>query len=185
MLKRLRLRRTDEGQGLVMVIAVVAIAAIILGALEISVIGDAQLAASSTTQEQSLQAAETGLADYQTNVNGSLNQWQYAENWCSSGSFACPIQPTSTANYTTACPSGTGSATQANPDRGNPAFSGIPDPACATSAYNATSGTPGSPNYYGWENVHGSTSGGFSEQFQYVWSTRPTRSNWVVTSTSG
>ena len=74
MLKRLRLRRTDEGQGLVMVIAVVAIAAIVLGALEISVIGDAQLAASSTSQEQALQAAETGLADYQTQVNGSASQ---------------------------------------------------------------------------------------------------------------
>jgi len=151
MLKRLRLRRTDEGQGLVMVIAVVAIAAIVLGALEISVIGDAQLAASSTSQEQALQAAETGLADYQTQVNGSASQWQYAMSYCSSGTFACNIN-----------------GTVANPDPGNPAFSGIPDPSCTTSAYNATSGTPGSATYYGWETVHGSSSGGYSEQFQYV-----------------
>jgi hypothetical protein len=151
MLKRLRLRRTDEGQGLVLVIAVVAVAAIVLGALEISVIGDAQLAASSTSQEQSLQAAETGLADYQTNVNGSASQWQYAMSYCSSGTFGCNIN-----------------GTVANPDPGNAAFSGIPDPHCATSAYNATAGTPGSANYYGWVTVHGSSSGGFSEQFQYI-----------------
>jgi len=151
MLKRLRLRKTDEGQGLIIVIAVVAVAAIVLGALEVSVIGDAKLAATSTSQEQALQAAETGLADYETNVNGSASQWQYAMAYCSSGTFEC-------------APNGTDTA----PDPQNAAYSGIPDPSCTTSAYNATQGTEGSDNYFGWETVHGSSSGGYSEQFQYI-----------------
>src|ERR1019366_2258102 len=90
MSKRWKGQRTDEGQGLIIVIAVVAIAAILMLALEVSVIGDSQLAATSTSQEQALQAAQSGLANYETWVNGSLNQWEYAMNYCSAGTFSCP-----------------------------------------------------------------------------------------------
>jgi hypothetical protein len=152
MLKHLRMRKTDEGQGLVMVIAVVAIAAIVIGALEVSVIGDAKLAATSTSQEQALQAAETGLADYETNVNGSASQWQYAMSFCSSGTFNCVINGNS----------------NVAPDPQNAAYSGIPDPNCTTSSYNVTHGQPGDDNYYGWVTVHGSSNGGYAEQFQYI-----------------
>jgi len=159
MLKRSRRQRNDEGQGLIVAIAAVAIAATLMVALEISVVGDAKLATASTNQEQALQAAETGLANYQTWVNGSASQWRYAMNWCSSGTFS------GCANRVGTTP------TSANPDPNNAAFSGVPDPACMTSPYSATSAgsSVGTANYFGWVTVHGSgAGGGFAEQYQYV-----------------
>ena len=166
MLRRLGNRRNDDGQGMWIVVAVVAVTAILLTALEVSVVGDAQLAATSTNQEQALQAAESGLADYQTHVNGSASQWQYAMDYCSSGAFpggnnvlGCLWNADGTARVT---------PPPANPDRYNAAFSGVADTNCATDAYNATASTPGSANYFGWVTLHGSNTGGFAEQFQYV-----------------
>ena len=146
-------RRNEEGQTLLIVIGVVAFTAILIFALQVSVIGDQQLSASSTTQEQALQAAQTGLSDYQARVNGSPNQWQYATAFCSSGAFPSP-QCTHAPNPTQ------------NPDPGNPAFSGVPDPNCTTSAANQTQGSPGASNYFGWVTVHNDA--GFVQQFQYV-----------------
>ena len=170
MFKHLRLHRTDEGQGLVIVIAVVAIAAIMLGALEVSSISGTKLTVANQSSEQALQAAQTGLADYESNVNSSPSQWQYVMDYCSSGTFGCQI---GTADANT--PPGNAEEaidpvgeTAEAPDPQNAGFSGIPDPHCTTSAYNATAGTVGTASYFGWTSVHGSTTGGFSEQFQYV-----------------
>ncbi len=146
-------RRNEEGQTLLIVIGVVAFTAILIFALQVSVIGDQQLSASSTTQEQALQAAQTGLSDYQARVNSSPNQWQYATAFCSSGAFPSP-QCTHAPNPTQ------------NPDPGNPAFSGVPDPNCTTSAASQTQGSPGASNYFGWVTVHNDA--GFVQQFQYV-----------------
>jgi hypothetical protein len=169
MLSRIRGRKNEEGQALVVVIAVVAITAILMVALEVSVIGDAQLAATSTSQEQALQAAESGLADYQTWVNGSDSQWQYAMDFCSSGTYPGGSGQVGCLEDAAGNPRTTPPA--ANPDPANPAFSGVPDSSCRTSAYNATSAPAipaGQPDYYGWVTFHGSTTGGFAEQFQYV-----------------
>ena len=170
MFKHLRLHRTDEGQGLVIVIAVVAIAAIMLGALEVSSISGTKLTVANQSSEQALQAAQTGLADYESNVNASPSQWQYAMDYCSSGTFGCQIgtadanTPSGNAEEAIDPPGETAEA----PDPQNAGFSGIPDPHCTTSAYNATAGNAGTASYFGWTSVHGSTTGGFSEQFQYV-----------------
>jgi hypothetical protein len=148
MFNRWKSRRNEDGQMLLIVIGIVAFTAILIFALQISVFGELQLASSSTSQEQALQAAQTGLSDYQARVNGSTNQWQYATAFCSSGVS------------TWSCASGQ------NPDPGNPAFSGTPDPHCTTSATNQTQGTAGSSNYFGWVTIH--SDGGFVQQFQYV-----------------
>jgi hypothetical protein len=149
MLRRRLARRNDEGQGLIAVIALVAVSAVLIVALEATVLNDGHASAISTSQEQALQSAQAGLADYQTWMNSTSPTWSYAYDHCSSGSFAG------------------GPCTSVGPDKNNVAFSDVPDPSCSTSSANSTNAAPGQAGYFGWVTHRGNVNG-FVEQFQYI-----------------
>jgi len=153
--RRRQLRDSESGQALLTVAALVVVIGLTLTAVQISVVGNIRLAGYVTSGEQALQAAHSGLADFEAWVDGySGGTWTYAYKYCSPGTSAA----------TNFCPAGATS-----PDSNNPAYSALPDPHCSTSLANATAGAPGSPTYWGWETVRGNTgTSDVSEQFQYV-----------------
>ncbi|MHB8218724.1 MAG: pilus assembly PilX family protein [Acidimicrobiales bacterium] len=149
-----RRRRDERGQALLVVIAITAGVVLLLAGVQLSVVGQTQIASRTELSQKALQAAEAGVNDYQAWVDASTNKWTYAKEFCSSG----VTWSTTTPNPDTKC--------SKTPDPHNPAFSGKFDPNCATSASNATSGTPGHGSYYGWE--VDSTATGISQEYQYV-----------------
>jgi hypothetical protein len=155
MLNRRWTRRDDEGQGLIAVIALVAVSAVLIVALEATVLNDGHVAAISTSQEQALQSAQAGLADYQTWMNSTSPTWSYAYQHCSSGTFPGASGPAGNPCYTF------------GPDKNNLAYSDTPDPSCGSSSATSTNGTPGNAGYFGWVTHRGNVNG-FVEQFQYV-----------------
>ncbi len=144
-LKRRLCHRTEEGQALLVVLGMVAIVVLLATAIEVSLAGRLKVQATTSLSEEALQAANTGLADYESWLTHSTKEWEYAYAYCSKGAF---------------------STCGENPDPHNPAYSGKFDPACATSSSNASTGAPGATGYFGWESVR--SSGGSQEQFQYV-----------------
>jgi len=149
-----RRRHGESGQALLVVIAITAGVVLLLAGVQISVVGQTQIASRTELSQKALQAAEAGVNDYQAWVNASANKWAYAENYCSSGVAWSTTPP----NPSTACTT--------TPDPHNPAFAGHLDPHCATSTAGAHSGTPGHRTYFGWE--VDSTATGVSEEYQYV-----------------
>jgi hypothetical protein len=170
MLNRLTHRKDDGGQALIVVIALVAISAILILALEVSVLGDSKVSANSTSQEQALQAAQAGLADYQTYVGTGTPQWSYASEHCSVGTFGSAITGVTSTGPCNIAAGGTtvnGIAYTGLPDPGNRGMADVPETNCRGGSATARIGTPGTTGYMGWVTTRGNTSG-FVEQYQYV-----------------
>ncbi len=150
----LRGRPDEQGQALLVVIAITAGVVLLLAGVQLSVVGQTQIASRTELSQKALQAAEAGVNDYQAWVDASTGKWAYAEDYCSSG-----VHWSETAtNPPTQC--------SKTPDPNNPAFSGKFDPKCTTSTANFHSGLPGQKTYIGWE--VDSTATGISQEFQYV-----------------
>ena len=128
------------------VIGMQAMMSLLLSSVKLSAVGQTPLARQVTYRTQAPQDTQAGIADYQSRLGASAGGWAYALGHCSAGSF---------------------SACTTTPDSADPAFSGVPDTSCTTSAATATRSTPGDPGYFGWVVTHGSTSG-YNEEYQYV-----------------
>ena len=130
-LKRLRRRmfhRTEDGQALFMVLGIITIVVLLATAVELSLADHLRLQSTTTRSEEAVQAADTGLANFESWVSSSTGKWYDGYTYCSKGSFT----------------SGCGAKT---PNSHDPAYVGKLNPGCSSTSSTYHTKTPGASNY--------------------------------------